>query len=248
MSQIQINNTINSVNVESTFNTVDVNSDISNILVIPQQVTNVVEIVTPGPQGPPGPVSTGSLINTGSFVTTSSFDAFTSSYTTGSFSGAFAGDGSGLTNLPSQSFDTGSLVTTSSFDAFTSSYTTGSFTGSFAGDGSGLTNIPSTAVNLGQFALLASGSSSDVDGGIIIQNNIDGSGHAFGYGTPENRWVLQSSLNFLSTSFGTTDGYINTTQYGLLNDLPATPSYGGSTYGYGNTYVSTDTNEIFIWS
>ena len=206
MSQIQINNTINSVNVESTFNTVDVNNDISNILVIPQQVTNVVEIVTPGPQGPPGPAGSGSF------------------------------------------FDTGSFVTTSSFDAFTSSYTTGSFTGSFAGDGSGLTNVPSSDVHLGQFVLLASGSSSDVDGGIIIQNNPNGSGHAFGYGTPENRWVLQSSLNFLSTSFGTTDGYINTTQYGLLNDLPLNPSYGGNTYGYGNTYISTDTNEIFIWS
>lgn len=206
MSQIQINNTINSVNVESTFNTVDVNNDISNVLVIPQQVTNVVEIVTPGPQGPPGPVSTGSLFNTGSFVTTSSFDAFTSSYSTGSF------------------------------------------TGSFIGDGSGLTNLPSTSINLGQFALLASGSTSDVDGGIIIQNNINGSGYAFGYETPENRWALQSNLNFLSTSFSTPDGYINTTQYGLLNDIPATPSYGGSTYGYGNTFIATDTDEIFIWA
>lgn len=245
MSQVQINNTINSVNVESTFNTVDVNNDISNILVIPQQVTNVVEIVTPGPQGPPG---ASSAIDSSSFVTTSSFNAFTSSYTTGSFTGSFAGDGSGLTNIPSQSFNTGSFVTTSSFNTFTSSYNTGSFTGSFTGNGSGLTNIPSTALNLGQFALLASGSTSNVDGGIIIQNNINGSGHALGYETPENRWVLQSSLNFLSTSFNTPDGYINTTQYGLLNNLPANPSYGGSAYGYGNTYIATDTDEIFIWA
>jgi hypothetical protein len=164
MSQIQINNTVNSVNVESTFNTVDVNNDISNILVVPQQVTNVVEIVTPGPQGPPGPA--GSNSNTG----------------------------------------------------------------------------------FKQFILLASGSTSDVDGGIIIQNNINKSGHAFGYGTPENRWVLQSSLDSLSTSFNAVDGYINTTQYGLLNDLPSSPSYGGTTTGFGNMYVTSDTNEIFIWT
>jgi hypothetical protein len=37
---------------------------------------------------------------TGNYVTTSSFNAFTSSYNTGSFTGSFIGDGSGLTNLP----------------------------------------------------------------------------------------------------------------------------------------------------
>jgi hypothetical protein len=45
------------------------------------------------------------------------------SYTiSGSFSGSFQGNGSGLTNLPTQSFNTGSFVLTSSFNAFTSSY------------------------------------------------------------------------------------------------------------------------------
>jgi len=51
----------------------------------------------------------------------------------GSFSGSFQGDGSGLTDLPIPIFDTGSFVTTSSFNSFTSSYSTGSFTGSFTG-------------------------------------------------------------------------------------------------------------------
>ena len=40
---------------------------------------------------------------------------------TGSFTGSFTGDGSGLTNLPTQSFNTGSLVTTSSFNSYTGS-------------------------------------------------------------------------------------------------------------------------------
>jgi len=221
MSQIQINNTINSINVESTFNTVDVNSDISNILVVPQQITNVVEIVTPGPQGPPGPSGSsgsGSFADTGSFVTTGSFNTFTSSYSTGSFTGSFLGNGSGLNGIISASY------------ALTSSYTANT---------NPIVNSP--------FILLASGSSTNVDGGIIIQNNTDGSGHTLGYATPENRWVLQSSLNHLSTSFNSIDGYLNSTQYGLLAALPANPSYGGSTYGYGNMYATTDTDDIFIW-
>jgi len=45
------------------------------------------------------------------------------SYTiSGSFSGSFQGDGSGLINLPPSTIDTGSLVTTSLFNSFTSSY------------------------------------------------------------------------------------------------------------------------------
>jgi hypothetical protein len=51
-----------------------------------------------GSQGPAGP--TGSF-DTGSLVTTGSFNAFTGSYNTGSFTGSFTGDGSGLYNIPS---------------------------------------------------------------------------------------------------------------------------------------------------
>jgi hypothetical protein len=60
-------------------------------------------------------------VNTGSLVTTASFNAFTASYTTGSFTGSFQGDGSGLTNLPIPTIDTGSLVTTASFNSYTAS-------------------------------------------------------------------------------------------------------------------------------
>jgi hypothetical protein len=67
-----------------------------------------------------------------------------SNFYTGSYTGSFVGDGSGLTNLP---IDTSDLVTTSSFNDFTSSYNTGSFTGSFIGDGSGLINLDIFNVN-----------------------------------------------------------------------------------------------------
>ena len=111
------------------------------------------------------------------------------------------------------------------------------------------TTISSSVLQIAdQFILLASGSNTDVDGGIIIQDAADGSGHALGYGTPENRWVMQSSLNHLSSSFASIDGYVNTTQYGLLASRPANPSYGGATYGYGNFYTATDTSDIFVWA
>lgn len=73
---------------------------------------------------------------TGSFLVTSSFESFTGSYTTGSFTGSFIGDGSGLYNIPYTGITdipndiiSGSLqiidlgfTTTSSFNSFTSSY------------------------------------------------------------------------------------------------------------------------------
>jgi hypothetical protein len=111
------------------------------------------------------------------------------------------------------------------------------------------TTISSSVLEIAdQFILLASGSNVDVDGGLIVQNAANGSGHAFGYGTPENRWVMQASLNSLSSSFASIDGYVTTTQYGLAAAKPANPSYGGATYGYGNIYTATDTGEIFIYA
>jgi hypothetical protein len=111
------------------------------------------------------------------------------------------------------------------------------------------TTISSSVLEIAdQFIVLASGSNTNVDGGLIIQNDANGSGHAFGYGTPENRWVMQSSLNSLSSSFASIDGYVTTTQYGLAGARPANPSYGGATYGYGNIYTATDTGEIFIYA
>ena len=69
----------------------------------------------------------GTTVDTGSFVTTSSFNNFTSSYSTGSFTGSFVGGGSGLTGIISASLaQTASYVinaTSASFST-TSSITT----------------------------------------------------------------------------------------------------------------------------
>ena len=100
MSQVEVNTMVNSVDVSVSTNTVDIDNGNGNVLIIPQTLTNVVEVVTPGPQGPPGDPS----ILTGSFVSLSEFNNFTSSYTTGSFTGSFIGDGSGLFGIISASY------------------------------------------------------------------------------------------------------------------------------------------------
>ncbi len=105
-----------------------------NSITIPQPVTNILQINSPGPQGPAGLNA-----NTGSFVTTASFNAYTGS-TTSQFAGtasyattsSFSFTASYALNAGT-TFNTGSFVTTASFNTFTSSYNTGSFTGSFIG-------------------------------------------------------------------------------------------------------------------
>jgi hypothetical protein len=140
-----VNNSINSVGVTPQFNTVNI---------LPDENSTVVQVVTPGPQGPPGPQGEPGdpSILTGSFVSTASFNAFTSSYNTGSFSGVFVGDGSGLTGLPTSNW-TGS--SDGSISRESNVYVTGSFgvtnqanTSLFLINAQGATTIQSTAANI----------------------------------------------------------------------------------------------------
>jgi len=117
MSQVEVNTMVNSVDVNVSTNTIDIDNSSGNILVIPQTLTNIVEIVTPGPQGPIGP-----SVDTGSFVTTSSFNAFTSSYNTGSFTGSFIGNGSGLFGVISASYSNASSFAISASRAISASF------------------------------------------------------------------------------------------------------------------------------
>lgn len=84
---VYVNNEGNNISVNPLFNTVTI---------LPDPNSTIIEVSTPGPQGPKGdPGDVNQL--TSSFVSTSSFFEFTSSYTTGSFTGSFIGDGSKLT-------------------------------------------------------------------------------------------------------------------------------------------------------
>lgn len=96
MSGIVVQNNINLVDINTKNNQVLVIDPITpQTLTIDNTIIETIEILTPGPQGPPGDPS--SL--TGSFVNINVFNNFTSSYNTGSFTGSFIGDGSGLTGI-----------------------------------------------------------------------------------------------------------------------------------------------------
>lgn len=100
MSQVNISLNTNNVEVTTTENQVIINNPDNPVVQVTQPISKLIEVITPGPQGPPGDPS--SL--TGSFVNISVFNDFTSSYNTGSFtgsfSGIFSGSGANLFNIP----------------------------------------------------------------------------------------------------------------------------------------------------
>jgi uncharacterized delta-60 repeat protein len=112
-------------------------------------------------------------------LTTSSFNTFSSSYATGSFTGSFRGDGSGLTGIPGVTpIATGSFVTTSSFNAATGSFaTTGSnrFVGNQTITGS-LILSSSAAVELTVIGNSVLSGSLTISGSTIQSGSIDISG------------------------------------------------------------------------
>jgi hypothetical protein len=110
------------------------------------------------------------------YTLTSSFEVFTGSYTTGSFTGSFGGDGSGLYNIPSsgitglnlsqigQGSSTASISSTDGLRVNTNTEITGALTvtgqisGSLKGDGSNIYNIPASGVTGLNLTRIADGS------------------------------------------------------------------------------------------
>jgi hypothetical protein len=164
-----------------------------NSITIPQPVTNILQINSPGPQGPAG--AAGASVNTGSFVTTSSFNAYTGS-STSQFAGtsSFALTASYVNPLRQNVIITGSLIVSGS-STFTNigptilsgSVTstggfTGSFSGSFTGNGTNLTNLPSQVQgNTGEIQFNNGGVFNGVptltyDGSLVTVTNIKATG------------------------------------------------------------------------
>lgn len=98
-----------------------------------------------------------------------------------------------------------------------------------------------------RWALFASGSTLPVDGGILVQNNSGSQAYALGVDSSETRWALQKDMTD-GTNDIVADSWLNTTQFGLEVAQPASPMYGSGSAGYGNMWVSTDTEDIYIWS
>lgn len=194
---------------------------------------------------------------------------------TGSFTGSFTGDGSGLTGLltlPVNGWELGTQTTGSYLAGLASgsnitittptgegvtpvisvvaspTFTDVTVQGNLTVSGTVTTiNTTNTAVS-DQFILLASGSTSTIDAGILV-NNGSNVGEAFYWennvaGT--GRWAVASGIDPTATTV-TAAEYVTTTKLGTA--VPsAAPTYGGATNGVGNIYVKTDTSDIYIYA
>ena len=98
-----------------------------------------------------------------------------------------------------------------------------------------------------KFMIMASGSQSDTDGGIIVQNTV-GAGYALGYDSGVDRWAFDADLAHNATALGP-DAYVGVVEVGTGGgDSQAVPVYGGTTNGVGTIYVDTDDSEIWIYA
>lgn len=97
-----------------------------------------------------------------------------------------------------------------------------------------------------RFILLASGSNTTGDGGLVVQQATQDVGELFGYENSINRWGFTSSYAANGSTFNAA-AYVTTTEVGTSAPSVA-PVYGGSSNGYGNIYVKTDTGDIFIYA
>lgn len=98
-----------------------------------------------------------------------------------------------------------------------------------------------------KFIILASGSTSPTDGGIIIQSSGSAEGFGFGMDASSERWALQKGMESPSTTI-TPDAYVTATQFGAEANQPQYPAYGATGSAFGNIWVSTDTGDIYIWA
>lgn len=201
---------------------------------------------------------------------------------TGSFSGSFKGDGSQLTGLVTTLKITGSNGTSGSVDLLTQGLTITGTSNEIETSVSGQTvtiglpndivvsndltvlgdltvagtasfNNQTSLLIADRFALLASGSSTLTDGGIIVSAGLGYSGSAWylesnatgDYG----RWAVAPNVDAAASS-ATADEYAVTAKLSATS-APADgtpPTWGGATNGKGNIWIKEDTGDIYIWA
>ena len=188
---------------------------------------------------------------------------------TGSISGTFTGDGKAISNV------TASFLGASAISNNTNNYVlTATGNGSINGESnltfdgttlviSGNTNITGdltvagtasfvNAQNLNvadQFISIASGSNSLIDSGIVSQYNAAGSGSAlYLEATTTNtygRWAVAYDVVGTVTSVSP-DEFVVTAKKSA-GAPPVSPTWGGSTNGFGNIYINSSDDSIYIY-
>jgi hypothetical protein len=95
-----------------------------------------------------------------------------------------------------------------------------------------------------KFALFASGSDTNTDGGIVVQQGVS-TGYALGVDASADRWALQNNASPTATSI-TPDAFVGVIQEGAVPPS-ADPVYGGSS-GNGTVFINTANGDIWIYS
>jgi len=214
-----------------------------------------------------------SLTDNGSILSGASSIQLTgaSSVLTGSFTGSFAGDGSNLTGIATilaVSGSTGNGAINLKTQALTIAGTANEIETSMAGQTVtvGLPNDVTISQNLtvnnnltvlgtasfqntenlqvaDRFILLASGSNSAGDGGLVVQQGVQNVGEVFAFDSGVTRWAFTGSFNAGSSSF-TPDAFVAAALIGAGTD----PTAVAARYqAGGNIFISTD-QEIWIYS
>lgn len=227
-----------------------------------------------------------SLIDNGTTILGSSSIQLTgaNSSLTGSFSGSFKGDGSGLSGLATtlsitasnytgQTQTSGSVSLTSQGLNIVGTQNEITVTASLQTITIGLPDDVTVANNLtvsgdlivngttttldttnltveDRFIVLNHGSGSVAptqEGGIIIEGTTAGSGSAFYYdGATQNRWGVALGIADTATSV-TANSYVVTVSSSNINPA-GNPTYGGLTAGFGNMYINSNDETIWVYS
>ncbi len=103
-----------------------------------------------------------------------------------------------------------------------------------------------------KFILIASGSSTLTDAGIIAAYNANMTGSAFYLSAASTgtygRWAVAYGAGESAISL-TADEFVNTTKISASNPNNATPpTWGSTTNGLGNMWVNSTTSDIYIWA
>jgi hypothetical protein len=103
-----------------------------------------------------------------------------------------------------------------------------------------------------KFILIASGSSTLTDAGIIAAYNTNMTGSAFYLSAASTgtygRWAVAYGAGESAISL-TADEFVNTTKINASNPNNATPpTWGSTTNGLGNMWVNSTTSDIYIWA
>jgi hypothetical protein len=97
-----------------------------------------------------------------------------------------------------------------------------------------------------KFIFISSGSTASTnEGGIIVSNTTGQSGSAFFYEGPNTRWALAPAVG--ATDTGATPNSFIVSVSGSATDPSGNPTYGGSATGYGNMFINTTTEDIWIY-